>query len=146
MRLLAERDQPIPDIARSAGIAEGFTGLLRVFPLHASRRRLYIPDEILQRHGVSRDDIFSGHDSESLRAALAELRMLARQHLASIGTAVSALQANLVPALLPVALVRPYLDRMDRPDYAPFATPVEIAQWRRQWRLWRAARRPALIA
>jgi phytoene synthase len=48
------------------------------------------------------------------------------------------------PALLPVALVRPTLARMERRSYDPFA-PVEIARWRRQWLLWRAARRPARI-
>jgi phytoene synthase len=46
-----------------------------------------------------------------------------------------------MPALLPVALAGPTLARMERRDYDPFA-PVEIAQWRRQWLIWRAARRP----
>jgi phytoene synthase len=54
------------------------------------------------------------------------------------------LPAAALPALLPVALARPLLDRMDRKDYDPFV-PVEMAQWRRQWRLWRAARRPSRI-
>jgi phytoene synthase len=40
-----------------------------------------------------------------------------------------------------VALVPAYLDRMERRDYDPFTTPVEVPQWRRQWLLWRAARR-----
>jgi phytoene synthase len=48
-----------------------------------------------------------------------------------------------MPALLPVALVRPALDRLERSD--PFA-PAEIAPWRRQWLIWRAARNPARIA
>ena len=43
------------------------------------------------------------------------------------------------PALLPVALVRPALDRMERRRYRPFQ-PAELPQWRRQWVLWRAAR------
>jgi phytoene synthase len=33
---------------------------------------------------------------------------------------------------------------MERPDYQPFV-PFEIPQWRRQWTLWRAARRPSRI-
>ena len=36
--------------------------------------------------------------------------------------------------------------RMERADYAPFRTPVEVPQWRKQWRLWRAARNPRRIA
>ena len=30
---------------------------------------------------------------------------------------------------------------MEQPDYDPFRTAVEVPQWRRQWALWRAARR-----
>jgi phytoene synthase len=48
--------------------------------------------------------------------------------------------AEVVPALLPVALVRPTLDRMERRRYRPFAF-RDLPQWRRQWTLWRAARR-----
>ena len=46
---------------------------------------------------------------------------------------------EVAPALLPVALVRPALDRMERRSYQPFS-PSELPQWRRQWVLWRAAR------
>ena len=48
-----------------------------------------------------------------------------------------------LPAFLPVALVRPALDRLARRD--PFA-PAELSPWRRQWLIWRAARNPARIA
>jgi phytoene synthase len=41
--------------------------------------------------------------------------------------------------LLPVALVRPVLDRMERRRYQPFDL-AGFPQWRRQWALWRAAR------
>jgi hypothetical protein len=44
--------------------------------------------------------------------------------------------------LLPLAPVRPLLDRLERSD--PFA-PAELAPWRRQWLIWRAARNPVRI-
>ena len=46
-----------------------------------------------------------------------------------------------MPAFLPVALVPGYLAVMERPDYDPFKAVVDVPQWRRQWVLWRAARR-----
>jgi phytoene synthase len=49
-----------------------------------------------------------------------------------------------MPALLPVALAGPTLARMERRDYDPFV-PIEIAPWRRQWLIWRAARQPSRI-
>jgi 15-cis-phytoene synthase len=47
------------------------------------------------------------------------------------------------PAVLPAALCELYLRQMEKPDYDPLTTIVEIPQWRRQWRLWRAARKIA---
>jgi phytoene synthase len=41
------------------------------------------------------------------------------------------------PAFRLLSLVEPYLAQMDRRDYDPLATPVELPQWRRIWALWR---------
>ena len=128
----------VAEAADPAGVAYGITGLLRSFAFHASRRQLFVPVEILERHGVAIADIFAGRSSPQLGGALAELRGVARRHLEAV--AARRLPAGTVAALLPVSLVRGYLDRMERHDYAPFASPVEVAQWRRQWALWRAAR------
>jgi hypothetical protein len=53
------------------------------------------------------------------------------------------LPSGSLPAFLPIALVRPSLARLERSN--AFA-PAEIAQWHRQWLIWRAARNPARIA
>jgi 15-cis-phytoene synthase len=129
--------------AGPAGMASGFTGLVRTFPLHAARRQLYLPMELLERHGVRADEIFSAHSSAGLNAALAELRNLARRHLGATAAPLMAQPRTADPAFLPIALVRPWLDRLERSD--AFA-PAEISPWRRQWLIWRAARSPARIA
>ena len=72
---------------------------------------------------------------------LAELRALARDHLAKAMPRVATMPASLKPAFLPVALVEPALARMERPGYDPFSTRGELAPWRRQWIIWRTARR-----
>ena len=129
--------------AAPAGIAYGLTGLLRAFAVHSARRQLYLPAELLERHGAKTYDIFAGRTSPGLNAALADLRGLARTHLAAAREPMSKLPAQALPAFLPVALVRPALDRLDRSD--AFA-PTELSPWRRQWLIWRAARNPARIA
>jgi phytoene synthase len=128
--------------AGPAGMAHGIAGLLCAFPFHAARRQLYLPTELLERHGVGAQQIFSGQSSGGLDAALAELRGLARHHLAAAARPLMALPRTADPAFLPVALVRPSLDGLDRSD--TFA-PAEISPWRRQWLIWRAARNPARI-
>jgi 15-cis-phytoene synthase len=133
----------VEEIAEPAGLAAGITGILRAFPIHNARRQLYVPTELIDRHQVHLHDLFAGRSSPGLVAAFAELRDFARHHLAAAGEAMKALPDAAIPAFLPVALTRPSLDRLDRSD--PF-TPTELAPWRRQWLIWRAARNPARIA
>ncbi len=130
-------------VTTPAGIAFAIAGLLRAFPLHAARGQLYVPMELLDRHQVRPHDIFAGRSSAGLQAAFAELRDLGRRHLDAAHQRMAALPPLAVPALLPVALVRPALMRLQGGD--PFS-PAEIAPWRRQWLIWRAARNPARIA
>jgi phytoene synthase len=130
-------------VATSAGIAYAIAGLIRAFPLHAARRQLYVPLELIERQGVEPQDIFAGRSSKNLRAALAELQAIARRHLFAAHQQIATLPDAALPAFLPVALVRPSLDRLARRD--PFA-PAELSPWRRQWLIWRAARNPARIA
>ena len=129
------------EAAGPAGIANATTGLLRAFALHASRGQLYLPADVLARHRVSPSDVFAGRAGAPLRAALAELRAFARANLDDFAGRRVALPPAVIAAFLPVALVPAYLKRMERTDYDPFTTPVEVPQWRRQWTLWRAARR-----
>ncbi len=129
--------------AEPAGLAHGIADLLRAFARHAARRRLYVPAELLARHDVQRHDVFAGHPSRGLNAALVDLRDLARRHLHAARQPVATLPRDALPAFLPLALVGPSLDRLQRSD--AFA-PRELPLWRRQWLLWRAARNPLRIA
>ena len=130
-------------VSAPAGIAFAIAGLLRAFPHHAARGQLYVPMELLDRHQVRPHDIFAGRSSAGLQAALAELRDVGRRHLDTAHQRMAALTRQAMPALLPVALVGPSLGRLERGD--PFS-PAELAPWRRQWLIWRAARNPARIA
>jgi len=139
-RILCDgRDPAIADLARHAGIAYGFAGLLRALPIHAARGQLYLPADLMARYAAQAADIHAGKATSELRAVLAELRLRARQHLDEACRLLGAMPKEAAPALLPVALVRPALDRMERRGYEPFSPP-ELPQWQRQWKLWRAAR------
>ena len=130
----------VAEAAEPAGLAFAVTGLLRAFPLHAARGQLYLPLDVLARHGASRDDIHSGRATPALSLALAELRDHARRHLREMRRRLAAVPRAVHPAFLPAALIEAYLARMERAGYDPFKS-FEVPQWRRQWTLWRAARR-----
>jgi 15-cis-phytoene synthase len=138
---MLDPDHPVGEAAGPAGIAYATTGLLRAFALHASRGQIYLPADVLARHGVETSDILAGRTTDALCAALAELRGYARGEHDLFAARRGPLPPAAAPAFLPAALVPAYLDRMERRDYDPFKTPVEVPQWRRQWVLWRAARK-----
>jgi phytoene synthase len=131
-------------LSHHAGLAHALAGLLAAFPIHAARGQLFVPLEVLARHEADRQDVMAGDATPQLHAALAELRLLARGHLREAQQLLATAPSAVVPALLPVALAGPTLARMERRGYDPFV-PVEIPPWRRQWLIWRAARRPRRI-
>jgi 15-cis-phytoene synthase len=141
-QILAGGEEPdIRMLSHHAGLAHAFVGLLAAFSIHAGRGQVFVPLEILARHGATRQQVLGGQATPQLHEALAELRLHARRHLRAAQQRLAAAAPAVMPALLPVALAGPTLARMERRGYDPF-TPLEIAAWRRQLILWRAARWP----
>jgi 15-cis-phytoene synthase len=129
------------DAALHAGIAYGVIGLIRALPWRRARGQVFVPAAILQAQGASRDDFVAGHVSEGVLAALTEMRAITRAHLEIFYAKLPDLLDKCRPAFLPVCLCEPYLRQMEQPGYDPFKTLIELPQWKRQWILWRAARR-----
>ncbi|WP_114186248.1 phytoene/squalene synthase family protein [Microvirga aerophila] len=135
--LMDGQDPGSADAAGHAGVAYAITGLLRAFPWHARQGQVFIPADILARHGVVREDIVAGRGGPGLRAALADLRAVARRHVEQVRILRPTIPPEGSPAFRLLSLVEPYLTQMDRRDYDPLATPVDLPQWRRIWALWR---------
>jgi phytoene synthase len=127
------------EASERAGLAYGLTGLLRSFALNASRRQLFVPVEAL--HGTTPGQVFAGQTSSRLVQALRMLRDRARENVEGLEALLPQVPAATMPAFLPVALVPGYLSLIERPGYDPFRSDLSVPQWRRQWVLWRAARR-----
>ncbi len=136
----ADSAATIADAAASAGIAYGVTQRLRTFARDASRRQIFVPLELLQQCAVARNAIEARQSSDGLRAALAMLREHARAAFERFRATADAVPEACASAFLIAALVPPLLDRLDAVAADPFR-PVEVPQWRRQWALWRAARK-----
>ena len=127
-----------------ASVAFAIAGLLTRFGRHAARKQIYVPVEVLQRQKIGPGDIYAERSSSPLLAALADMRKLAREHLGKAEAKLAVASAEILPAFLPLATVGPTLRRLDRAGYDPF-TFEPMAQWRRQWTLWHAARDPRRI-
>ena len=133
-------DVGIDDLAAAAGTAYGLVQWLRAVPHRAHSGYVHLPSDLAARHRLPTTAIVPGVDLELLGPALADIRVRARQHLMIARPLLSAAPDPALPALLPASLSRLWLDRMDAASDP--LMPVEVPQWRRQWTLWRAARRP----
>ncbi len=127
--------------AGHAGVAIALAGLMRALPFHARRGQVYLPGDVLARHGVSRDDIVTGRGGPGLGAALAELRAEARRHLKLAMEGLSGLPEAVAPAFLPLAPVEPHLRRMERANHDPLNTLSDRPAWLNLASMWLFARR-----
>jgi phytoene synthase len=129
--------------AAAAGIAYGVAQRLRTFPSDLARRQLFVPLDLLARHGVTREEVEARQNTAGLRCALGALRDHARAAFGRFRAAAPDIPEACAPAFLVAALAPQLLARLEAAAN-PFEL-VEVPQWRRQWALWRAARRwPAL--
>jgi phytoene synthase len=135
-------------LAHHAGIAQTTAGLLGAFAKHVQRGQLYFPLELFERQGLSRAELVSANPGRyagvGLRAALAEARLIAADHLAMASDLLASTPPALLPAVLPVAVAPRLLARMEQVGDDPYAD-IGVPAWRRQWIIWRAARQPARI-
>src|SRR6187549_742890 len=125
--------------AAEAGQARMLANVIALLPRHAARRQMFLPLDMLRQYGCGPDDVFAMQASSELRAVLAELRLRARRHLARLAEMSADIPEKIWPAFLPLAPLRPWLNAMERTTYQPFQPP-ELPAWRRQWRIWRAAK------
>ncbi len=123
-----------------AGVAVALTTALKRLPQDASRGQLFLPRDRLEAHGVVLDELFAGRTSPQLVKAADELRDVARDHRNKALAAMTKLEGDVRSAFLPLAFVDADLNRLDRHAKEPLRPLPEMAQWRRQWGLWRASR------
>ncbi len=127
-----------------AAIAATVARSLTALPRHASRRQIYIPREVMDRHALIPESIVARQDSPALKEALAEMGRHARRQLQAARLEAGDVPISISPALLPLASVGPQLCRMEGRGYEAFSPDV-LSPLRRQWLIWRASRNPNRI-
>jgi 15-cis-phytoene synthase len=141
-RVAGSRSGEAEHLARHAGLAQGFSQAIASLPRDASRRQLFVPQQLLQKHGSSMEEVFAGKQTPNLRAALDQLISEARQHLDTAFALLANVPAGVRPIFLPLAMVRRDLAQMSRADTDPFV-PQVTSRFSTLWTLWRASRSKA---
>lgn len=126
-------------LSRQAGLAQGLVRIIGLLPQHASRRQLYLPQQLLELNGVGVEEVFSGTVTPQLRTVLAYLGREARTHLDAALAALASVPPALRPAFLPLALVRRNLQRIEQGEFDPFR-PQPASRLAVLWTLWRGSR------
>ncbi|NQV79739.1 MAG: squalene/phytoene synthase family protein [Alphaproteobacteria bacterium] len=95
-----------PDAAaavRAAGTGWVLVGFMQALPRHLARRRMPIPEEILNRHNVDREATFAAHFTPELGRAVNDVIAEAERHLSTVGQTLLPKAARPVLAAVPLA-------------------------------------------
>jgi 15-cis-phytoene synthase len=136
--VLGQSSSEIEHLARHAGLAQGLTLVMTSLPLDATRRQLFVPQQVLANHGCAIEEIFAGKETPNVRAALDQVLGEARDHLKTAFTLLASVPSEARSAFLPLAQVRRDLERLSRADNDPFV-PRSTSRFRTLWNLWRAS-------
>jgi phytoene synthase len=138
-QIAGQSSEEIEHLARHAGLAQGMAQVMASLPLHASRRQLFVPQQVLESHSCGIEDVFAGKETSKLRAPLNQLLGEARGHLNIALGLLPSVPPEVRPVFLPLAVVGRDLARMSRADNDPFM-PRSTSRLGTLWTLWRASR------
>lgn len=124
-----------------AGVAQAVAGHLMMLPITQARGQLFVPGDLLAATGLDRAGFLAGENRSGISAAISAFAGFGREHLRKAQTALDRVAPQVRSAYLPVALVEPVLERAEKLGADCLTVSPRSPQWRRQWRLWRAAKR-----
>ncbi len=103
------------------GMAWSLTGLIRALPQHLRMKRVFLPLDLLARHGIDSDRLVARPDATELRDVVAEIADTALVHLATARALRPRLETTAVSVLLPAVIARRYLRRLARAGHNPYS-------------------------
>jgi phytoene synthase len=138
-RIAAPPSAETDHLARHAGLACGFVQAINALPRDAVRRQLFVPLQLLEKHGSGMEQVFARTQTPQARAAIDELIGAARQHLDTALAQLADAPNEIRPIFLPLAIVRRDLTLISRADNDPFVARVR-SRFSTLWLTWRASR------
>jgi phytoene synthase len=144
LSILGRNDASFQRAADAAGRAYGLARVLVELPALWSQGRTLLPESRLHAAGLSLADAKAGAAAARLRPVVRDLAEEAREQLAKAREGWRRLAVAGRAALLPLALVEPYLRALERPGRDLLREPVDILPLRRVWQLWWARRSGSL--
>jgi len=142
--MMGPASSEVEHLARHAGLAQGMVQVMASLPLDASQRRLFVPRQVLAKHGCDLEDVFAGKQTPALRLALDDILNDARRHLDTAYGLLGSVAPDVRPAFLSLAQTKHDLAMLKRADNDPFVV-RPASRFKTLWTLWRASRSRAFV-
>lgn len=121
-------------IAETLGNAVQLTNILRDVKEDAANGRLYVPLDLMQRHGVPESPLSAVCDQPGFAAACAELAGMARDHYAGTERLLARLgRRQIRPIVLMMAVYRETLRLLEDRGWTRMDRPVRLGRARKLW-------------
>ena len=121
-------------IAEKLGNALQLTNILRDLKEDAAFQRLYVPLELLSRHGVAATSLNAILVDPGFGGACAELAGLARGYYAETERLIAEFGWRRIrPAVLMMAVYRELLDRLEERGWARIEVSIRLTRFRKMW-------------
>ncbi|KAN0066557.1 hypothetical protein ACQY0O_000651 [Thecaphora frezii] len=158
LNLLGLASPVLDELFSHLGKATGLCLALSSLPFHShpppaarnsvtkGARKLTLPAEIAQKHGVVEEDVFrNGPNAKGFRDAVFELATRANDYFITARTLVKEelggkVPQSAVPALVNAVPARFYLERLEKVDFDPYAPGLNAKHWKLPWQMWRISR------
>lgn len=139
--LSGENPASFADVAGHGGVALCIANILADLPRWAARGQCYLPKDVMQQYGLDRSVLATGQPTPALSQALKEFGEMGLDHLDKAAASAGEIAQSAHAVLLPMALARQTLQKVESWAANPFSQPLQSAKWRRLWALWRASKR-----
>jgi phytoene synthase len=122
------------DLALAEGDALQLTNILRDVAEDAERGRLYLPRELLQRHGIESTDPMTVLRDPRLREVCRELAVLAEERFAEAERLMATCKRGpMRPARIMLAVYHRLLDRLREHDWADMEAEIRLPKSEKLW-------------
>ena len=125
---------PGPRIAEALGYAFQLTNVLRDLKEDAALERIYVPQDLLIRHGVATESIDAAIRHPGFADACAELAQLARSYYGEADRLITELASRRMrPAAVMMAVYRETFEGLQARGWKRIDEPVRLTQTRKIW-------------
>ncbi len=134
MRIFGDASENGLRVAHHLGRALQTTNILRDLAEDAGRERLYIPDEILTRNGITTREPFKVVRHPNLPAACRELAEIARTHFYEAEAAMNKCPPDVIkPARLMGMYYYAILELLEKEDWRNPMKRISLPPWKKLW-------------